>query len=300
MRLWGLLFFVFYCTATLTAHAASCLDQGLLGFIQDKNSTEYLEQVFPLCVHQRQCSPAIDALEKLKNIDMVKYSFLKGAALANGDCFKKNINEAEKLLSYCAKYSKICRQNLFNLYNLYASDRNNYIDFATELALEGNPNAISYLIELNLSKHNISGYRISYFWSKLLCNLLQHKLHNTQNWYNNLEPSVRIQLEKNEIADINNIKTFLNSVMSSLKLIESNISRDDIARINLLIIPFEKNILANSSRPDELANIGLIYTVSGKTQAQAKATKKVKANPPQLNISKMLDEYVKVLEEIRS
>lgn len=289
------------------SYASSCLDQGILGFIQDKNSIEYAEQAFPLCINQNQCKPAIQYLEKIKKLDAVKYSFLKGVALANGDCFKKDLQNAEKLLSYCAKYSKICRKNLLYFYFIYAKNNKDYERYVTELALEGDPMAISYLIDKNLSQNNKYNAAVGYFWAKLLYDLLQHKLHNTEKWYNNLPENMKISLSKNKSDDIYNIKSFIRDIQSLITPVLKSLNNDLVKKINTMVIPFEKKILSKTSTSDELSNIGSIYSISGISQAnpinitrvsKRKILKKI--NPPTLNFDYEIKELEKIFAEIKA
>lgn len=301
-----LLFFLALSLWTTPTFAASCLDTGILGFIEDKNSMGYVENVFPVCVHMKQCTHAMKGLEKLKSMDMVKYSFLKGAALANGDCYTKDLKEAEKLLSFCAKYSDTCKSSLFNFYTLYAKGNKDFEKFALELALQGNPMAITYMADVNISKNTPEGLALGYFWGKIMYDLLQIKLYNTKNFYDNLPPDIQKNFSDSKERDIKNINEFLYGIQPEITRLQSVLNEKIVKKIDILVVPFIQGIIEKKSKQDELANIGNIYGVSGITQATpVKGTSKgngqtlKKINPPQQDVMKEMEEYRRILAELR-
>lgn len=99
--------------------AASCLENK---YFTHSSGVFYDAGGFINCLDQNQCKPAVKILSKIEKDDPIIFAYLKGTALANGDCFKKNSKEAEKFLLLAAKYNLAFTDSFFQFcvaHNIY-------------------------------------------------------------------------------------------------------------------------------------------------------------------------------------
>ena len=227
---------------------ASCLDDGMLAYA-NKNSPEFSVVSFPRCVFADQCKIALKELEKVKKYGELEYSFYKGCALANGDCLKKDLIEAEKLLVRCASQSRIGKIALLTFYSFYAENRKQYENFALSLAGEGEKEAMNYLALVYWEENTESGISKSYFWTKVLSIVYEKKL----NWLmKTKEQSAKIDNERS------NIVSSLVEVQQALKLVSSRLDSETIKKLNVIAVNWE-NSLRSQSIPDPLSVVSQLY-----------------------------------------
>lgn len=287
--------------------SASCLNQGMLNMIQDKNSLHYLEQVFPLCVSTKECGPAVKGLEKLKNVDPVRYAYLKGCALANGDCFKRNLEEAEKNLLYCSRYSRVCRTQLFNLYATFGPNPKNYEQFALSLASEGYKMAISFLIDLDVAEHK---YADAYFWALVLYYSNDLQIQNTEKWVTEQRSYIESQggnpdsVPGTNVNDtqIPGLKKWNAEIMPDIIRIGYHVPKSSWDKIRGLAYDFAAKPKKPAEGSDELESLANIYGLTGLTLAAPNTPsrpKMKKITPPKRDISAELREVQKALKELR-
>lgn len=268
---------------------ASCLDEGMLKHM-DKNAPEVSVLAFPQCVALNQCKIARNELEKVKNYDGVKYSFLKGCALANGDCFKQDLKEAEKLLLSCSKYSRACKINLFNLYSIYGDNPEKYEQFALDLANSNYIMAIGFLADLYANKGTLEGHAKSLFWAKLLIYAFETQLKNQERFeYENrayIAPDVK--LRKQRIAEIENVS-------SLLKKIEYQLPKELVNKIDRIFLKYLSQVQTEASDatpPDSLSDVMNFYGVSGRSLKGAfKKNQKINLTPPKIQKPDRIREY---------
>lgn len=227
---------------------ASCLDDGSLAFA-DKSRPEFSVVAFPGCVFAEQCKIALKELEKVKKYGELEYSFYKGCALANGDCLKKDLVEAEKLLLRCASQSRIGKIALLTFYSFYAENRKQYESFALSLAGEGEKEAMNYLALVYWEENTESGISKSYFWTKVLSIVYEKKL----NWLmKTKEQSAKIDNERS------NIVSSLVEVQQALKLVSSRLDNETIKKLNVIAVNWENSLRPQSSQ-DPLSVVSDFY-----------------------------------------
>lgn len=227
---------------------ASCLDEGMLGFM-DKNAPEVSVLAFPQCVWANQCSIAKKELEKVKSYGELEYAFYKGCALANGDCLKKDLAEAEKLLVHCSNESRIGRVALLTFYSFYAENKKQYEDFALSLAGEGEKEAMNYLALVYWEENTESGISKSYFWTKVLSIVYEKKLNSLMK---TKEQSAKIDNEKSSIV------SSLIDVQQALKVVSSRLDNETIKKLNVIAVNWENSLRPQSSQ-DPLSVVSDFY-----------------------------------------
>ena len=241
---------------------ASCLDDGMLGYM-DKSAPEVSVLAFPQCVRANQCSIAKKELEKIKKYDDVKYSFLKGCALANGDCFKQDILEAERLLAACSKRSYTCKIALFNLYSIYGDDPRKYEQFALELANNRYIGAYGFLADLYGSRGTIEGIAYGYFWGKLVLMGFEAQLrgHDRFEYDNRAYITPDINRRKQLVSDIENVS-------SLIKRFEYQLPKGVVVKIDNIcfkymydVSPKNKSDSGASAETDPLSGVADVYGV---------------------------------------
>lgn len=278
-----------YFMSLSTFTLASCLDEGMLK-LMDKSSPEVSVLAFPQCVMLNQCKIARNELNKVKNYDTVKYSFLKGCALANGDCFKQNLQEAEKLLISCSTYSDACKKNLFNLYVTYGDKPEKYTQFALELADSGHILAIAFLADLYANKGTLEGHAKSYFWAKFLLRIFENQLRAQDRFeYDNrayITPNVN--LRKQRVAEIENVS-------SLLKQIEYQLPKPLVDKVDRIFLKYLSQLQPNvnhATPPDPLSVVMNVYGVVGRSvTGSLKGNQKINPTPLKIKKSDRIREY---------
>lgn len=266
---------------------ASCLDDGMLGYM-DKSAPEVSVLAFPQCVWANQCTVAKKELEKVKQYDDVKYSFLKGCALANGDCFKQDLKESERLLISCSKRSYACKIALFNLYSFYGDNPRNYEQFALELADNGYIGAYGFLADLYGSRGTVEGVAYGYFWGKLLLMNFEMQLrgHDRFEYDNRAYIAPDVKRRQQLLSDIENVS-------SLLKRFEYQLPKGVVVKIDGICFRYISERRPNeNSAPDPLVGVVGVYGVFGQSATGAvKSAQKIKSSPPKSPKPDRIQEY---------
>lgn len=279
-------FFIIICILFSTQVVAQdCLDTPFLKILE-QNPSEYIPQGIALCIHQKQCNRVRPLMDKLKKQDQVKFSYLYGSALANGDCYRQNIKEAEKYLSYAAKYSESAKINLLMFYVHFSSDYRNNKEYALSLAQKGYTYAYTFLADTYLQDETQESYITAYFWGKAA--YIQIK-----NGYENL-------LKQNENApenmkfDIGPTATFMRSVESALEPLRSQFPNHVIRKIDAIAAEFVASRPKNKNQnEDPLYTFSGMYGVLGTAIApgQPEPQKLKKTSPPHDGIAERVKSY---------
>lgn len=276
-----------YFMSLSTFALASCLDEGLVGKM-DKTSPEVSVLAFPQCVMLNQCKIARNELEKVKNYDGVKYSFLKGCALANGDCFKQDLKEAEKLLLSCSTRSEACKMNLFSLYSIYGNNPEKYEQFALELADTGYIRAFGFLADLYGSKGTIDGYMKSYFWARRLLRTFESQLVKQDVFEHRGYTTPNIERRKQLVAEISHVSSLLEKTASHLP-------KDIVKKVDeifLIYLSRARPKVDDDSQSDPLSGVVDVYGVLGQSvQGSLKRKQKINSTPPKIQKSDRIREY---------
>lgn len=287
--------------------SASCLNQGLLGMMKDKNSIQYLEQVFPLCVSTKECGPALKGLEKLKNADPVRYAYLKGCALANGDCLKRNLEEAEKNLLYCSKYSRTCRTQLFNLYATFGPNPKTYEQFALALASEGYKMAYSFLADLYAHEPK---YTDAYFWALVLYYTNDIQIQRIKKWLKEQREYIKNQggnpdsVPGTTVNDTNipGLEKWNAEIMPMTVRIGYHVPKSFWDKIRGLAYDYASKLKGPAEGHDELQSLSNIYGLTGITIASPDTPSRLKLkkiSPPKRDISAELRAVQRALFELK-
>lgn len=272
---------------------ASCLDDGMLGYM-DKSAPEVSVLAFPQCVRANQCSIAKKELEKVKKYDDVKYSFLKGCALANGDCFKQDLLEAERLLTSCSKRSYTCKIALFNLYSFYGEDPRNYEQFALELANNRYIGAYGFLADLYGSRGTTEGIAYGYFWGKLVLMDFEAQLrgHDRFEYDNKAYIAPDVKRRQQLLSDIENVS-------SLLKRFEYQLPKGVVVKIDNIcfrymydVSPKNKADAGSFTEKDPLSGIADVYGVYiQNTTGAIKSKQKIHSAPSKIPKPDRIQEY---------
>lgn len=258
---------------------ASCLDEGMLAYA-NKSSPEFSVVSFPGCVFADQCKIALKELEKVKKYGELEYSFYKGCALANGDCLKKDLVGAEKLLVYCASQSRIGKIALLTFYSFYAENRKQYENFALSLAGEGEKEAMNYLARVYWEENTESGISKSYFWTKVLSIAYEKKLNRL---IKTKEQSAKIDNERSSII------SSLVEVQQALKMISSKLDNETIKKLNVIAVNWE-NSLRHQSSQDPLSVVSDFYYLRS-PEYSARGEKLQQVTPPEAPKPDRIQEY---------
>lgn len=258
---------------------ASCLDEGMLAYA-NKSSPEFSVVSFPGCVFADQCKIALKELEKVKKYGELEYSFYKGCALANGDCFKKDLIEAEKLLVHCASQSRIGKIALLTFYSFYAENRKQYENFALSLAGEGEKEAMNYLARVYWEENTESGISKSYFWTKVLSIAYEKKLNRL---IKTKEQSAKIDNERSSII------SSLLDVQQALKMVSSRLDNETIKKLNVIAVNWE-NSLRPQSIQDPLSVVSQLYYLRAPDYSED-GEKLQQITPPEIPKPDRIQEY---------
>ena len=258
---------------------ASCLDEGMLAYA-NKSSPEFSVVSFPGCVFADQCKIALKELEKVKKYGELEYSFYKGCALANGDCLKKDLVGAEKLLVHCASQSRIGKIALLTFYSFYAENRKQYENFALSLAGEGEKEAMNYLARVYWEENTESGISKSYFWTKVLSIAYEKKLNRL---IKTKEQSAKIDNERSSII------SSLVEVQQALKMISSKLDNETINKLNVIAVNWENSLRPQSSQ-DPLSVVSDFYYLRS-PEYSARGEKLQQVTPPEAPKQDRIQEY---------
>lgn len=289
IKIFSCIFLLMLCSTSV--YAQSCLDIPFLQLI-GPDSPEYLPQGIALCIHQKQCKQARSLMEKIKTKDQVKYSYLFGSALANGDCYKRNIKEAEKLLNFAAQYSEAGKRNLLRFYLHFSADYKKNKQFAFSLAEKGFLTASTFLADAYLQEQTPESYAMAYFWAKVA--LLQAQIH------------YEILRKQNEELpdimkfDISADAQFVENLSALIMPLRAKFPEYIIRKIDSIAERFLSSLPKNRSKEvDPLSSIESIYGVLGAPIAPGQEeTQKLKKIFPTVNIqSEHIEKYEK---EVRS
>lgn len=277
---------------SITAQAKDCLD---IPFLQQipTDSQEYLPQGIALCIHQKQCKQVRNLMDKLKKQDQVKYSYLLGSALANGDCYKQNLKEAERLLGYASQYSDAGKRNLLRFYRHYSSDYQKNKEFALSLAEKGFLDAYTFLADSYLQKTTLENYAIAYFWGKVAFIQAEKKYIAQCNQNKKLPENMKVDtsLSAQLAMDLGNL----------LKPLQSQFSDKVIKKIDILADKFISSIERNHlNSTDPLLSTENIYGVLGAPIAPNfdESPKLKKASPPIDGLSDRIKIYEKEIQAL--
>lgn len=161
--------------------ASTCLDHKI--FHRD-DELFYDAAGFANCLYENQCGLGLKALEKVRKKDQVLYSYLKGVALAKGDCFKQNVKDAETLLFYAAQYDTNFMLSFLKFCISFDIWKHEYFEIALKSSDFGFLEALwycaGYLYNTGDKPLNIAHF---YMFTKIFHNIVKHKLkiYNTKN-----------------------------------------------------------------------------------------------------------------------
>lgn len=269
-----ILFIFFYSTPV---YAQNCLDIPFLKQI-GPDSPEYLPQGIALCIHQKQCRQVRSLMGKIKDKDQVQYSYLFGSALANGDCYKQNIKEAEKYLNFAAQYSETGKRNLLRFYSHFSNDHRQNKQFAVALAEKGFLTAYTFLADMYLQEKTRESYAMAYFWAKVA--LIQAKVH-----YEILRKQNE-ELPEFMRADISHNAQLIEGLSTAIMPLRSNFSDHIVRKIDSVAEKFVLSLPENGSKAnDPLASIEAVYGVLGASIAPDNVPVKLKKISPTITIS---------------
>lgn len=278
---------------------ASCLEHPILLHFE-KESPDFLAASFSSCVYANQCTTAIRQLEKLKNVDPVRYAFIKGCALANGDCYKQNLKEAENNLSFCSKYTATCKNNLLDFYYLFAKNKSKFKNLALSVADEGYHGAYGYLAEV-AKEEGDSGLGRRYLWLTIYKLWSENKLRI----YISKFEEIPHNEEKKEIRyfvenEISNLKVFIKEINDELVIPKQKLAKRDLGILDHEAIKFISSLKNKQTPKDELSQISMLYQVDGKAKAKLKKRKynSPQANSPNFGLDERIILYRRMLEEI--
>lgn len=277
--------FVFFCSTPV--YAQSCLDIPFLKLI-GPDSPEYLPQGIALCIHKKQCKQVRSLMGKIKDKDQVQYSYLFGSALANGDCYKQNIKEAEKHLNFAAQYSEAGKRNLLRFYSHFSSDYRHNKQFAAALAEKGFLTAYTFLADMYLQEQTPESYAMAYFWAKVA--LIQAKVH-----YETLRKQNE-ELPEFMRFDISPNAQLVEGLSTTIVPLRSNFPEHIVRKIDSIAEKFISSLPKNRSQDnDPLASIEAVYGVLGASIAPGSApVPKLKEIFPTVTIS---PEHIKRYEK---
>lgn len=228
---------------------ASCIDDAMLSLPVDKNSPIVSVLTFPRCIYDKECNVALKELKKVKKYGELEYEFYKACALANGECLKKDLVEAEKLLVRCSSESRIGRVALLTFYFFYAENKKQYENFALSLAGEGEKEAMNYLALVYWEENTESGISKAYFWTKVLSIVYEKKLNRL---IKTKEQSAKIDNERSGIV------SSLVEVQQALKVVSSRLDNETIKKLNVIAVNWE-NSLRPQSIQDPLSVVSQLY-----------------------------------------
>lgn len=268
------------------ASANSCLDTQYLQLLGE-SSQEYYSTAFVFCVKNNDCTTAKKLLDTLKDKDQVQYSFLMGSALSNGDCYKADPKAAEKHLTFCAKYSDICKSSLIMFYGIFAKFENQYIEYALSLAEQGDTNSLSFLADYYASQGTAEGLVKSYFWARII--FLKLEAGVKANAAANLSPLAQGHYES--------LLQFRAEILESLKDIEAQLPKIIVRKLKAFSQKWYADLPQKPRKIDPLEGISGIYGVIGialSSLGNASPTapgKLEKISPPPVDFSENIAKY---------
>lgn len=280
----------------ISPQAAGCLNNAILSYF-DEGSPEFLAASFPSCVYGKDCKTALKQLEKLNTKDPVLYAFIKGCALANGDCFKRDISKAYDYLSSCSKYSFICKTNLLLLYYYFEKEKWKYKELARELANQNFHGAYAYLIDTE-RYGSPPNRKQEYFWLSVYKKWILDRIEKVTDSASRLAPEEREKAIDLINSEKRGLQEFLMKLDSELNTIEVN----EFGTINFIEIDNNASKFFNSVKDtpikiDPLSRLELLYSVDGESKAKANLSPPRQRRDGLVHTIKDIDIFLKSLRD---
>lgn len=267
--------------------SASCLDRPPFTNIADDDALSYVELIFPLCSRTQECKIALSGPENLQFIDVDKYAFLKGCALANGDCLQQDLQQAQRFLESCAQNSYSCKKALMYMYAIHMPDKIRYNNLALELIKEGLDDvALGYMIDYYLAQNSQSGNIKAYFMSAILLLNTDKTIKRYKQNQNNI----------NEIKELHGYRDYLANFINNLTKSMSKEEQDSIWNEAENMVKWHNS----AQKTDPLAHLDRIYGINGEVKAHT-AVVPPKKQEPRINtdVAKELKQILEDLENIK-
>lgn len=276
--------------------SAGCLNNEILSHF-DSDSADFLAASFPSCVYAKDCKTALLQLEKLNKKDPVLYSFIKGCALANGDCLKRDVGKAFDKLLFCSKYSYTCKMNLLRLYYFFEKEKLKYKEFALELANENDSDAYAYLIDAERYS-NPPNRKQEYFWLSVYKKWILDKIDRVNNAASRLSPSEREKINDIINYEKRNLQEFLMKLNNEINTIQVNeFGTINFNEIDKNASDFFNKVKNTPAKIDPLSRLQVLYSVDGESKAKGNPFFSTRVKDGLLRTIKDIDIFLQSLRD---